>query len=112
MQNKVFVEASVLLSDLVGGYIDYFKFRDEKKIKSLMDASAIIEETHDGVKAAIARTVGAMHEIEYNATGELNEYVRHRKNLEQVKSIVYIGQTFPEKAIKRMKGLRTKLLVS
>jgi len=49
-----------------------------------------------------------MKDIEYEATNSVDEYVTRRKRMEQVKSILLIGRSHPDSAIKRLKGLKPK----
>ena len=100
--------AEQLLTDLVEGYILFFQFRDGKKI-GLLKESVAVDQKLDNM---IFKIVDAMETIEYDATGELGEYVARRKVILEIKSILSIARSHPESATKRLKGIREKWLSS
>jgi len=104
-QQIIILDASILIGELIQEYIDNFKFRDPRKTENLINASFIEEPTMDEVKGAIWRIV---KDIEYDATSMVDEYVNRRKKIEQIKSILLIGRSHPDSAIKRLKGLKPK----
>ena len=107
-QQIIILDASILIGELIQEYIDNFKFRDTRKTENLINASFIEEPTMDEVKGAIWRILNVMKDIEYDATSMVDEYVNRRKKIEQIKSILLIGRSHPDSAIKRLKGLKPK----
>jgi hypothetical protein len=107
-QQIIILDASILIGELIQEYIDNFKFRDPRKTENLINASFIEEPTMDEVKGAIWRILNVMKDIEYDATSMVDEYVNRRKKIEQIKSILLIGRSHPDSAIKRLKGLKPK----
>ena len=107
-QQIIILDASILIGELIQEYIDNFKFRDPRKTENLINASFIVEPTMDEVKGAIWRILNVMKDIEYDATSMVDEYVNRRKKIEQIKSILLIGRSHPDSAIKRLKGLKPK----
>jgi len=107
-QQIIILDASILIGELIQEYIDNFKFRDPRKTENLINASFIEEPTMDEVKGAIWRILNVMKDIEYDATSMVDEYVNRRKKIEQIKSILLIGRSHPDGAIKRLKGLKPK----
>ena len=107
-QQIIILDASILIGELIQEYIDNFKFRDPRKTENLINASFIEEPTMDEVKGAIWRILNVMKDIEYDATSVVDEYVNRRKKIEQIKSILLIGRSHPDSAIKRLKGLKPK----
>lgn len=107
-QQIIILDASILIGELIQEYIDNFKFRDPRKTENLINASFIEEPTMDEVKGAIWRILNVMKDIEYDATSMVDEYVNRRKKIEQIKSILLIGRSHPDSAIRRLKGLKPK----
>ena len=107
-QQIIILDASILIGELIQEYIDNFKFRVPLKTENLINASFIEEPTMDEVKGAIWRILNVMKDIEYDATSMVDEYVNRRKKIEQIKSILLIGRSHPDSAIKRLKGLKPK----
>jgi len=107
-QQVIFIEAAVLLNDIVDEYINYFKFRDERKNEKLIERSTLRDDNIEGLKKALFCVLEVMNWIEYEATSELGEYVARRKKVEQIQSILHIGRSHPDSAIKRLRGLRPK----
>jgi len=107
-QQIIILDASILIGELIQEYIDNFKFRDPRKTENLINASFIEEPTMDEVKGTIWRILNVMKDIEYDATSMVDEYVNRRKKIEQIKSILLIGRSPPDSAIKRLKGLKPK----
>ena len=107
-QDIIALDATMLIGELVQEYINNFKFRDERKNEKLINASYIEDLTMDCIKDAIWKIISVMKDIEYEATNSVDEYVTRRKRMEQVKSILLIGRSHPDSAIKRLKGLKPK----
>jgi len=122
IQTKVYMEAATTLLSLVDEYIDRFGFLKRKKTKegkeiinpilerradNLLSASSIEEWDYESIVASTRRTVDAMRDIEYECSGtDLSAYKDRRRNVEKILSIMHIGKTYHEDAIKRLKKIR------
>jgi len=121
-QKLVYMEAALTLTGLIDEYILNFGFRKrrigkdgkeiinqtlEKKADMLTEASMIDEWEQDSIVSSVRRTIDAMKVIEYECSGsDLSEYKDRRKNVEKILSIMHIGRTYHDDAIKRLKKLR------
>lgn len=116
------VEAITTLNNIINEYIAEFhmmphkkeigipRTTKERKAEQMMAASYIDELDYDTVRDAVNKTVSVMREVEYEiATSDLSQYKDRRKKAEEILSILHIGRAYPDKAIKRLKGLRPKL---
>jgi hypothetical protein len=122
IQTKVYMEAATTLLSLVDEYIDRFGFSKRKKTKdgkeiinpiferridNLLSASSIEEWDYESIVASTRRTIDAMRDIEYECSGtDLSAYKDRRRNVEKILSIMHIGKTYHEDAIKRLKKIR------
>jgi hypothetical protein len=120
----LYVDASVTLSALVDDYIlktglrKRLKRKDgteiinrhrEKMADTLTEASQIDECDHDSILASLRKTLDVMKDIEYQCSGsDLSEYKNRRKDVEKISSILHIGRTYHNDAMKRLKNLRKK----
>lgn len=120
----LYVDASVTLSSLVDDYIrntglrKRLKRKDgteiinrhrEKMADTLTDASHVEECNHDSILGCVRKTIDVMKDIEYQCSGsDLSEYKNRRKDVEKIISILHIGRTYHDDAIKRLKNLRKK----
>ena len=116
------MEAATTLLSLVDEYIDRFGFLKRKKTKdgkeivnlilerradNLLSASSIEEWDYESIVASTRRTIDAMRDIEYECSGtDLSAYKDRRRNVEKILSIMHIGKTYHEDAIKRLKKIR------
>jgi hypothetical protein len=122
IQTRVYMEAATTLLSLVDEYIDRFGFLKRKKTKdgkeivnlilerradNLLSASSIEEWDYESIVASTRRTIDAMRDIEYECSGtDLSAYKDRRRNVEKILSIMHIGKTYHEDAIKRLKKIR------
>lgn len=118
----IYMEAAITLTDLVDEYISHFGFRKrtktkdgvelinrtlEKRADNLTNASSIDEWEYQSILDATRRTVDAMRDIEYECSGsDLSAYKNRRKNIEKITSILRIGRTYHDDALKRLKKIR------
>ena len=122
MQDLLYVEATITLNDIVHEYMKEFGLlpqvrevgvpasRAEKRGEELMKVSYIDEPNLDSVIKACRKTVSKLEDFENEiVTSDLSEQRERRRKIEQIISIMHISRTFPEKAIKRLKGLRPKM---
>lgn len=121
-QVQFYMEAAITLTDLVDEYITHFGFRKRTKTKkgaelinrtlerradNLTSASSVEEWDHQSILDATRRTIDVMRDIEYECSGtDLSAYKDRRKNLEKILSIVHIGRTYHDDALKRLKKIR------
>jgi len=121
-QQIVYMEAALTLTGLVDEYILNFGFRKrsidkkgkeiintflEKKADNLTEASTTEEWEQDCIVSSVHKTIDVMKEIEYECSGSnLSEYKDRRRSVEKILSIMHIGRTYHDDAIKRLKKLR------
>ena len=121
-QTRLCLEAAKTLLSLVDEYIDHFGFLKRKKTKdgkeiinrvlekraeTLTVASCVEEWDQESIVESTRRTIEAMKEIEYECSGtDLSQYKDRRRNLEKILSIMHIGRTYHDDAMKRLKKIR------
>ena len=116
------IEAILTLNDLVMDYLNEFNMRPkpkaagipltqaEKAAQAMIEASDIDEPEHDKVVSEIYKTVSIMRGIEQELVSyDLSKYIKRRKTVEQINSIMHISRAYPDNAIKRLKELRPKI---
>lgn len=124
--SKLYLEAATTLDALIDEYINHFEFRKirytkdgkafvnsyfAKKADSLIEASAMDDLDHRSVTQAVRRTMDVMVDLERICTAiVLPEYRERRKNLEKILSILHIGRTYHDDAIRRLKKLRPVIM--
>jgi len=120
-QSIVLMEATITLQELVNEYINEFGLgprprmvgvppsNAEKQGDILMSVSIVDDMDRDSVVRACIKTVSAMNDFENEfVISDLSSRRDRRRKIEQIKSILHISRTYPENAIKRLKGLRPK----
>lgn len=121
----VYLECVVTLNEIVARYIKEFNMRpvkkngDKKIIESekmadlLVSASHVEDINYDNVVSACNKTIGIMKDIEYELiNGDLGEHKDQRRLVEQLLSILHIGRSYPDNAIKRAKALMQKTVMN
>ena len=116
------IEAILTLNDLVMDYLNEFNMRPkpkaagipltqaEKAAQAMIEASGIDEPEHDKVVSAFYKTTSIMRGIEQELVSyDLSKYIKRRKTVEQINSIMHISRAYPDNAIKRLKELRPKI---
>jgi|GEM_PF-1764661 len=116
------IEAILTLNDLVMDYLNEFNMRPkpkaagipltqaEKAAQAMIEASGIDEPEHDKVVSAVYKTTSIMRGIEQELVSyDLSKYIKRRKTVEQINSIMHISRAYPDNAIKRLKELRPKI---
>ena len=116
------IEAILTLNDLVMEYLNEFNMRPkpkapgvpltqtEKAAQAMIEASDIDEPEHDKVVSSVYKTVAIMRGIEQELVSyDLSKYIKRRKTVEQINSIMHISRAYPDNAIKRLKELRPKI---
>ena len=116
------IEAILTLNDLVMDYLNEFNMRPkpkaagipltqaEKAAQAMIEASGIDEPEHDKVVSAVYKTASIMRGIEQELVSyDLSKYIKRRKTVEQINSIMHISRAYPDNAIKRLKELRPKI---
>ena len=116
------IEAILTLNDLIMEYLNEFNMRPkpkapgipltqaEKAAQAMIEASDIDEPEHDKVVSAVYKTISIMRGIEQELVSyDLSKYIKRRKTVEQINSIMHISRAYPDSAIKRLKGLRPKI---
>ena len=116
------IEAILTLNDLVTEYLNEFNMRPkpkapgvpltqtEKAAQAMIEASDIDEPEHDKVVSSVYKTVAIMRGIEQELVSyDLSKYIKRRKTVEQINSIMHISRAYPDNAIKRLKELRPKI---
>ena len=123
MKHEMFgIEAILTLNDLVMEYLNEFNMRPkpkapgvpltqaEKAAQAMIEASDIDEPEHDKVVSSVYKTVAIMRGIEQELVSyDLSKYIKRRKTVEQINSIMHISRAYPDNAIKRLKELRPKI---
>lgn len=116
-------EALVTLNALVRRYVKEFNFKPkpedkevpsdmEKAYDNLVKASWSDETDYNSVRQAVLKTVSVLRDIENNLVSHnLPDYIKSRRNIEQINSILHIGRVYPDNAIKRLKALRPKTVI-
>jgi len=60
--------------------------------------------------SAVYKTTSIMRGIEQELVSyDLSKYIKRRKTVEQINSIMHISRAYPDNAIKRLKELRPKI---
>ena len=116
------IEAILTLNDLVMEYLNEFNMRPkpkapgvpltqaEKAAQAMIEASDIDEPEHDKVVSSVYKTVAIMRGIEQELVSyDLSKYIKRRKTVEQINSIMHISRAYPDNAINRLKELRPKI---
>ena len=116
------IEAILTLNNLVMEYLNEFNMRPkpkapgvpltqaEKAAQAMIEASDIDEPEHDKVVSSVYKTVAIMRGIEQELVSyDLSKYIKRRKTVEQINSIMHISRAYPDNAIKRLKELRPKI---
>ena len=102
------IEAILTLNDLVMDYLNEFNMRPkpkaagipltqaEKAAQAMIEASGIDEPEHDKVVSAVYKTTSIMRGIEQELVSyDLSKYIKRRKTVEQINSIMHIGRAYP-----------------
>jgi hypothetical protein len=121
-QRMVGNEAIITLNNIVMDYLNEFNMRPkpkevgipltqgEKAAQAMMEASSIDEPEYEDVVAAVSKTISIMKNIEQDlVSNDLSKYINRRRTVEQINSIMAISRSYPDNAIKRLKGLRPKI---
>jgi hypothetical protein len=121
----VYLECVITLNGIVARYIKEFNMRpvkknEDKKITEsekmadlLVNASYVEDINYDNVVSACNKTIGIMKDIEYELiSGDLGEHKDQRRLVEQLLSILHIGRSYPDNAIKRAKALMPKTVIN
>ena len=116
-------EALVTLNTLVRCYVKEFNLKPkpedrevpsdmEKAYDNLVKASQSDETDYNSVRQAVLKTVSVLRDIENNLVSHnLPDYIKSRRNIEQINSILHIGRVYPNNAIKRLKALRPTTVI-
>ena len=121
----VYLECVVTLNEIVARYIKEFNMRpvkkngdkkiteSEKMADLLVSASHVEDINYDNVVSACNKTISIMKDIEYELiSGDLGEHKDQRRLVEQLLSILHIGRSYPDNAIKRAKALMQKTVMN
>jgi hypothetical protein len=112
-KDKMLIEVEVSFNEFVSVITKEFGTKFPQALRDqFMNASAIDDGDLNNLKTTIRRTGKWLWNYQYGATGIVSEQiVESRKAIEQLVSILHIGQAYPEKAAARAIKLRPKLVL-
>jgi len=117
-EKSVIVNAIVVFHQLVDEYINHACLfsrpsdnnrSSDNLLDRLNNASVIEEETIEAVKKAISKTLDVMRDVELMKNGNMEGYVRRRKVMSEIPSILHIGSAYPQSANNRLNKLIGKI---
>lgn len=116
-QEDVFFETVLAADALAKAYLSFLPSTKPKKSKEpdvifearkkmILDALKSNKEDFSDAKTIISKMVSAMDRITYDVTSDPTDLVSIQKKVKELDSILHIGRSYPDNAVKRARNIK------